>query len=124
MNYTAFSIQHLKPGTSRRAVAAVVHAFSGCGRCEDKGCKCCAGGACKDDCQCHSGKTCGTCRFQQGGKSFRWILAEMMQIDAYSQEQFTFEGLRCLADQLRGFSETNHITMTHVNRDWLTEEVP
>ena len=136
MHYTAWSIQHLKKGTSRKAVAAVVHAFSGCGRCEEEGCACCEGGLCQPECQCHKGKSCGTCNFKTGGKTFKWILAEMkggvvfaiitrsemMQLDVYTQEQFDFKGLRLLAAKLREFSENEHLTMTHVHRDRLTEE--
>ncbi len=136
MHYTAFSIQHLKKGTSRKAVAAVVHAFSGCGRCEDKGCACCEGGLCQPDCQCHKGKSCSTCNFKTGGKTFKWILAEMkggivfavitrsemMQLDVYTVEQFGFKELRMLNDKLREFSENGHLTMTHMQRDRLTEE--
>ena len=136
MHYTAFSIQHLKKGTSRKAVAAIVHAFSGCGRCEEKGCPCCEGGLCQPECQCHKGKSCGTCNFKTGGKTFRWILAEMkggvvfaiitrnemMQLDVYTVEEFEFKALRLLNDKLREFSETEHLTMTHMQRDRLTEE--
>lgn len=136
MYYTAWSIQHLKKGTSRKAVAAIVHAFAGCGNCDDPDCECCHGGICRFECQCHKGKSCGTCNFKTGGKTFRWILAEMkggvvfaiitrsemMQLDMYTVEQLGFKELRLLADKLREFSENNHLTMTHMQRDRLTEE--
>ena len=136
MHYIAFSIQHLKKGTATKAIAAICHAFAGCGQCGEDGCECCDGGACSTDCKCHTGKSCGTCNFKTGGKTFKWILAEMqagvvfaiitrkemMQIDVYTAEQFDFHGLRVMAEALRTFSEDGQLTMTHVHRDRLTEE--
>ena len=137
MYYTAFSIQHLKKGTALRVVAAIVHEFGGCGQCTEENCECCAGGdKCREECKCHQGKSCGTCNFKVGGKTFKWVLAEMrrgvvfaiitrkemMQIDVYTEVQFDFHGLRTLSEALRMFSDNGELTMTHVHRDALTEE--
>ena len=59
----------------------------------------------------------------KGGVVFAIITrSEMMQLDVYTVEEFEFKALRLLADKLRGFSENNHLTMTHMLRDRLTEE--
>ncbi|KKL05492.1 hypothetical protein LCGC14_2605510 [marine sediment metagenome] len=122
MYYTAFSIQHLKKGTATKAIAAICHAFAGCG--------------CGDECGCKKGKSCDDCHFSNRNGAFSWSVCElktgvvfaiitrdvMMQVDVYTAEQFDFHGLRTLAEALRMFSENEHLTMTHVHRDRLTEE--
>ncbi len=122
MYYTAFSIQHLKKGTATKAVAAVCHAFAGCG--------------CEDGCTCQRGKSCDSCHFSTRKGVFAWSVCElekgvvfaittrdvMMQVDIYTEEQFDFHALRTLTEALRLFSENEHLTMTHMHRDRLTEE--
>ena len=112
----------MKKGSTTKAVAAVCHAFTGCG--------------CEEGCACARGKSCEHCHFSNRKGTFAWSVCELaggvvftliareeiMQVDIYTEEQFDFHGLRKLAEALRMFSENEHLTMTHVHRDALTEE--
>jgi hypothetical protein len=126
MYYTSFTIEMPTEDATPTALATLAHIFAGC--------------QCSEDCKCNTiDGQCKKCRFTTLDQGFVCTTAahtkqkyyvhsvytrpgEILQLDVYSEEQFTYEGLRKLVDVLRSYSKTGHIMMSHVHRDFLTGE--
>jgi hypothetical protein len=125
MFYTAFSIEIPTEEAATNVVATVAHMFAGC--------------QCPEDCPCNEPDgQCEECRFDTQNQGFACTTAacvgrfyihsvytrpgQMLHLDVYSEEQFTYAGLRALVDILRGFATGGHLMMTHLHRDFLTGE--
>jgi hypothetical protein len=124
MFYTSFSIEMPTEEAATNVVATLAHMFAGC--------------QCPEECPCNDSEgECEGCRFETHNQGFPCTTAanhkfyihsvytrpgQMLHLDVYSEEQFTYAGLRTLVDTLRSYAKDGHIMMTHLHRDFLTGE--
>lgn len=124
MFYTSFSLEMPTEEAASNVVATLAHAFAGC--------------HCPEECPCNTPDgSCADCRFDTTTADYQCTTAQspryyihsvytrpgqMLHLDVYSEEQFTYDGLRLLVDTLKSYATDGHLMMTHVHRDFLTGE--